>query len=92
LRLDDRQSADVEALGRALNYAACHLWLGVNATEAELGHFEFWLATLDGFCRLIASSDELKGRLIEPMYRWGSMDWPTVSLSRSAAGTVTADH
>jgi protein-L-isoaspartate(D-aspartate) O-methyltransferase len=52
LRLDDRQSADAETLGAALDHPTCHTWLGVNATESELGHFEFWLATLDGICRL----------------------------------------
>jgi protein-L-isoaspartate(D-aspartate) O-methyltransferase len=73
LRLDDRQSADPEALGGALKYPACHTWLGVNATESELGHFEFWLATMDGFCRLLARGDAIEGLLVEPMYRWGSM-------------------
>jgi protein-L-isoaspartate(D-aspartate) O-methyltransferase len=73
LRLDDRHPSDAEALGRALDHPACHNWLGVNAAERELGHFEFWLATLDGFCRLLAQSDAIDGRLVEPMYRWGSM-------------------
>lgn len=73
LRLDDRQSADAEALGRALDHPACHTWLGVNAAESELGHFEFWLAAMDGFCRLLARSDAIDGRIAPPMYRWGSM-------------------
>lgn len=73
LRLDDRQSADAKALGAALDQPACHTWLGVNATEPELGHFEFWLATLNGFCRLLAQTDAIEDRLVETMYRWGSM-------------------
>ncbi|WP_329237564.1 hypothetical protein OG417_34260 [Actinoallomurus sp. NBC_01490] len=73
LRLDDRQSADPEALGGALKHPACHTWLGVNATESELGHIEFWLATMDGFCHLLARGDAIEGMLVEPMYRWGSM-------------------
>ncbi|GAA4054082.1 methyltransferase, FxLD system [Actinomadura miaoliensis] len=73
LRLDDRQSADAQALGRALDHPACQIWLGVTAGEEELGHVEFWLATMEGFCRLLAQRDAVDQGLVEPMYRWGSM-------------------
>ncbi|MBA9003072.1 methyltransferase, FxLD system [Thermomonospora cellulosilytica] len=73
LRLDDRQSADAQTLGRALDHPACHIWLGVTAGEEELGHFEFWLATMDGFCRLLAQGDAVDKGLVKPMYLWGSM-------------------
>ncbi|MFD0854425.1 methyltransferase, FxLD system, partial [Actinomadura adrarensis] len=74
LRLDDRKTADVESLREALTFPACHSWLGVTADEDELGRFEFWLAGLDGFCRVLARPDAVaQGGLVEPMYRWGSM-------------------
>lgn len=73
LRLDDGQSADAKALGTALDHPACHTWLGINATGPELDQVEFWLATLDGFCRLLAGSDARAGRIVAPMYHWGSM-------------------
>jgi hypothetical protein len=65
LRLDDRHPSDAEALGRALDHPACHNWLGVNAAERELGHFEFWLATMDGFCHLLAQSDAIEVRPLD---------------------------
>jgi protein-L-isoaspartate(D-aspartate) O-methyltransferase len=73
LRLDDRKDADTEALSRALEYPPRHTWLAVTATDDELGHFEFWLAGMDGFCRLLAQPDAVQRGLVEPMYRWGSM-------------------
>jgi protein-L-isoaspartate(D-aspartate) O-methyltransferase len=70
LRLDDRRSADAGALRAALGHPAHHVWLGVDATEAELAHVEFWLAALDGFGRLVTGGE---AGIVPPMYRWGSM-------------------
>jgi protein-L-isoaspartate(D-aspartate) O-methyltransferase len=73
LRLDDRRAVVAEALGRALSHPARHRWLGVMAPEDELGHFEFWLACMEGFCRLLAKGDAVEQGLVKPMYGWGSM-------------------
>lgn len=45
----------------------------MTAGEEELGDFEFWLATMDGFCRLLAQRNAVEQGLVEPMYHWGSM-------------------
>jgi len=129
LRLDDGRPADAGVLRGVLDHPACHIWLGIHAAQPELGHLEFWLAAMDGFCRLLARHDAIDGQLVEPMYRWGSMavfdhdtfayltmrpaphdheqntfelgvcaygpqdnSSPATSPSKSAAGTVPADH
>ncbi len=62
LRLDDRRSADAESLRNALDHPAHHTWLGVTASEEELGHFEFWLATMDGWSLRVRPTRQGTGR------------------------------
>lgn len=72
LRVDDGQPIDTEAIGRALDYPATVVWTGVGFVMPEI--LEFWLAGMDGFCRVLASTDPVdNGRLVAAMYRWGSM-------------------
>ncbi|MEU4828534.1 methyltransferase, FxLD system [Actinomadura sp. NPDC023710] len=71
VRLDDGMSVDAGALRAALGHRPVHRWLGVNVVEDRVGDVEFWLASLDGFCRLIVGG--AGHGLVEPMYRWGSM-------------------
>lgn len=74
LRLDDGQDADAEALGRAMGGDPAVAWTGVRLPAGEVGHLDFWLAGLDGFCRmLVASPDAVGTRLVAPVYDWGSM-------------------
>jgi protein-L-isoaspartate(D-aspartate) O-methyltransferase len=73
VRLDDGMSVDANALRTALDYPPVHYWLGVSVAEDAVGDVEFWLADLDGFCRLLTGGGTAAGGLVEPMYRWGSM-------------------
>jgi protein-L-isoaspartate(D-aspartate) O-methyltransferase len=73
LRIDDGQPADAQALGRALDCPATLCWTGVTVPAGELGHLDFWLATMDGFCRLLVQSQAIDRGLVVPAYDWGSM-------------------
>jgi protein-L-isoaspartate(D-aspartate) O-methyltransferase len=73
VRLDDGMSVDADALRAALDHPPVHQWLGVNVAEDAVGDVEFWLADLEGFCRLLTGGGPAAGGLVEPMYRWGSM-------------------
>lgn len=74
LRIDDGRDADAEVLGRAMGGEPTVAWTGVWLPAGEVGHLDFWLAGLDGFCRmLVASPDAVGSRLVAPVYDWGSM-------------------
>jgi protein-L-isoaspartate(D-aspartate) O-methyltransferase len=74
LRIDDGQPADAETLGDALGYPATLAWTGVTVLPGHLEHLDFWVAPLDGFCRLIVHSNAPIDRgLVAPVYGWGSM-------------------
>jgi protein-L-isoaspartate(D-aspartate) O-methyltransferase len=70
LRIDDGYPADAQALGRALDYPALS-WTGV--TTRTLEHLDFWLATMEGFCRLLVHSEAIDHGFVAPVYGWGSM-------------------
>jgi protein-L-isoaspartate(D-aspartate) O-methyltransferase len=80
LRIDDGQPADAQALGRALDCPAALCWTGVTVPAGEFDHLDFWLAAMDGFCRLLVQSRAIDRRLVAPAFEWGSMgvfDWDT---------------
>ncbi len=72
LRIDDSQPIDTEAVGGALDHPATVVWTGVPFVMPEI--LDFWLASMDGFCRVLASRDAVEnGRLVAAMFFWGSM-------------------
>ncbi|MGH3962425.1 MAG: methyltransferase, FxLD system [Pseudonocardiaceae bacterium] len=71
LRIDDGQPADEKALGTALDHPATLLSTGVMVSVT--GHLDFWLAGMDGFCRLLAGSQAVDRGLVAPAFGWGSM-------------------
>lgn len=73
LRIDDGQPADARALGRALDYPSTLCWTGVTVPAGEFGHLDFWLAEMDGFCRLLVQHQAIDRGLIAPAFGWGSM-------------------
>jgi protein-L-isoaspartate(D-aspartate) O-methyltransferase len=74
LRIDDGQPADEHTLRRALDHAPTVVWTGVRVPRAEPEHhLDFWLAALDGFCRLIVRRGNPDRGFVAPLYRWGSM-------------------
>lgn len=74
LRIDDGRTADAGALTRAMADEPVVIWTGIWLPTGEVGHLDFWLADLDGFCRmLVASPDAVGSRLVTPVYDWGSM-------------------
>lgn len=85
LRIDDGQRADAEAAGRALSYPGTVAWTGVRFAMPEI--LEFWLARMDGFCRVLVSRDAVEGgRVASPMFPWGSMG----VLSKGTVAYLTA--
>lgn len=72
LRIDDGQPIDTEATGGALDHPGAVVWTGVPFVMPEI--LDFWLASMDGCCRVLASRDAVdNGRLVAPMFFWGSM-------------------
>lgn len=59
-------------------------------TVSVTGHLDFWLAGMDGFCRLLAGSEAVDRGLVAPAFGWGSMgvfDQGTFAyLTRSPTG------
>ncbi len=88
LRIDDGQPADEKALGAALDHSATLVSTGV--TVSATGHLDFWLAGMEGFCRLLAGSQAVDRGLVAPAFGWGSMgvfDQGTFAyLTRSPTG------
>jgi protein-L-isoaspartate(D-aspartate) O-methyltransferase len=72
LRMDDGQSADAQVLQQALNDPPTLAWTGVTVPAGSLGHLDFWLAALDGFCRLIVQRGDVDRGFPTPVYGWGS--------------------
>jgi len=70
LRVDDGHPADAQALGQALDHPPALSWTGVTGA---FEHLDFWLATLDGFCRLLVAPGAIDRGLIAPIFGWGSM-------------------
>lgn len=74
VRIDDGQPVDADALSRALDHPATVLWTGVSTPFGVRDHLDFWLAELNGFCRILTSTEAVeRGRLIAPADPWGSM-------------------
>ncbi len=72
LRIDDGQPIDAEAVARALDHPGTVVWTDVPFVMPEI--LDFWLAGMDGFCRVLVSRDAVEnGRLVAPMFFWGSM-------------------
>lgn len=73
LRIDDGQPVDEQALGHALDYPPTLSWTGVIVSAGVFDHLDFWLVTMDGFCRFLVQSQTFDRGLITPAYNWGSM-------------------
>lgn len=71
LRIDDGQPADEKALGTAVDHPPT--LLSTSVTVSVTGHLDFWLAGMDGFCRLLAGSQAVDRGLVAPAFGWGSM-------------------
>jgi protein-L-isoaspartate(D-aspartate) O-methyltransferase len=74
VRLDDDRPVDAVALRGALGHAVAVDWTGVAVPWGWTEHLDFWLATMDGFCRILISRDAVTdGHLATPKGPWGSM-------------------
>lgn len=72
IRVDDGQSVDADGLAVAVRRPGPTVWTGV--VWAMLENLPFWLASMPGFCRMLVSQEAVRaGRLVAPMYGWGSM-------------------
>ncbi|GII55878.1 hypothetical protein Pth03_42670 [Planotetraspora thailandica] len=69
-RIDDGRPADPRE--HALDHPAAVSWTGVTSPDRHFEHLDFWLASLDGFCRVVVM-DPAAGRFVPPLYSWGSM-------------------
>jgi protein-L-isoaspartate(D-aspartate) O-methyltransferase len=72
VRLDDGHDVDAEALARAAADPGTVEWTGIHI-DAPLDLLDFWLADLDGFCRVLANDTVVERGLAEPLNGWGSM-------------------
>ena len=72
VRIDDGHDVDVEALARAAAGPGTVEWTGIHI-DASLDLLDFWLADLDGFCRILATSTVVERGMAEPLHGWGSM-------------------
>lgn len=74
VRTDDGRRADAAALNPAFDHPAKLCWPGVRLPRGELTDVDFYLADLDGFCRLIVRDRRvIEDGFVEPVNLWGSM-------------------
>lgn len=76
VRFDDDRVVDAEVLERAAAGPGAVEWAGVDIDE-PLDLLEFFMADLDGFCRVLASASITDRGLAEPLNGWGSMGLAT---------------
>ncbi|ADD45047.1 methyltransferase, FxLD system [Stackebrandtia nassauensis] len=72
VRIDDGQDLDVEALKDAIADSGEVEWTGI-LIDAPLDLLDFYMADMDGFCRILAPPSIAERGLAEPMNGWGSM-------------------
>ena len=72
VRVDDGYDVDAEALAHAVAGPSAVVWTGVRI-DSSLDLLDFWLAELDGFCRVLARGTVIERGLAEPLNGWGSM-------------------
>ncbi|HEX5401737.1 MAG TPA: methyltransferase, FxLD system, partial [Pseudonocardiaceae bacterium] len=72
LRFDDGYEVDTSAVGRATAGPGAVEWSGVQI-DAPIDLLEFFMADLDGFCRVLAPGSIVDRGLAEPLNGWGSM-------------------
>jgi hypothetical protein len=70
LRIDDEKPADETALSGALTERPVVTWTGIVVPSGALQHMDFWLADLDGYCRVL---------LLCPRVHTGSRNRPTTT-------------
>jgi protein-L-isoaspartate(D-aspartate) O-methyltransferase len=73
LRIDDEKPADESALSGALRERPVVAWTGIVVPPGDLEHMDFWLADLDGYCRVLLLGPARALGLPEPVYDYGSM-------------------
>ena len=73
LRIDDEKPADETALSGALTDRPVVTWTGIVVPSGALQHMDFWLADLDGYCRVLLLGPARAHGLPEPAYDYGSM-------------------
>jgi protein-L-isoaspartate(D-aspartate) O-methyltransferase len=73
LRIDDEKPADETALSDALTGRPVVTWTGIVVPSGALEHMDFWLADLDGYCRVLLLGAARAHGLPEPAYDYGSM-------------------
>lgn len=78
IRLDDGREVDADALKRAAAGSGAVEWSGVQI-DAPLDLLDFFMADLDGFCRVLASSSIADRGLADPLNGWGSMGVATTN-------------
>ncbi|MGH3160211.1 MAG: methyltransferase, FxLD system [Streptosporangiaceae bacterium] len=76
VRFDDDRVVDAGALERVAAGPGVVEWAGVDIDE-PLDLLEFFMADLDGFCRVLASASVTDRGLAEPLNGWGSMGLAT---------------
>ena len=72
VRFDDGQDVNVDALTRAAAAPGQVAWSGV-LIDRPLDLLDFYLAELDGFCRILAPATVAERGLTAPVAGWGSM-------------------
>jgi len=74
LRVDDGRQVDADALVGALDHAPVVVWTGVHVPFGMFDRLDFWLAGLDGYCRVLPWRTAVEEeRLVAAAYSWGSM-------------------
>jgi len=74
LRIDDGQPADPGLLDHALAHPPTTVWTDAVVPAADLRDADFWLADLDGICRVLLHGQNARDKgMPESVYNYGSM-------------------
>lgn len=72
IRIDDGWDVDAAALKAAAAGSGAIAWTGI-VIDSPLDLLDFYLADMDGFCRVLAKSSITDRGMAEPLNGWGSM-------------------
>lgn len=91
VRFDDGQDVDADALARAAAGSGDVVWSRV-LIDQPLDLLDFYLADLEGFCRVLAPQSVTERGMAEPLNGWGSMGAATGQALGYLTKRTSADN
>lgn len=73
LRIDDNGTAGAHSLAQAITEPATTVWTSITTAHGRVENLDLCMASINGFCRIIALPGHADAGVMRPVYGWGSM-------------------